>query len=50
LDLVLYTDQDCINEVKVVQESAGDDQNDSGLFEKTKTEESGVGSNHSGIW
>lgn len=37
----LYTDKDCMNEVKVVQESAGDGQN-AAVYRKAKAEESGV--------
>lgn len=37
----LYTDQDCNNEVKVVQESAGEHQN-AAVYRKAKAEEPGV--------
>lgn len=37
----LYTDKDCMNEVKVVQESAGDGQN-AAVYRKAKAEEVGV--------
>ena len=37
----LYTDKDCMNEVKVVQESAGDGQN-AAVYRKAKAEEAGV--------